>query len=100
MTLDVEDGGKIVGSQEVKLPADGEPAAVRVRFTASEAGPRVFKFKITPRPGEIVTQNNQREALIEVLDRPREAAVFRRRAAPRDEVHPPRRRGRQEPAES
>ncbi len=34
VTLDVEDDGRIVGSQEVKLPADGEPAAVRVRFTA------------------------------------------------------------------
>ena len=39
MTLDVEDEGRIVGSQEVRLPTDGEPAAVRVRFTASEAGP-------------------------------------------------------------
>ena len=39
VTLDVEDDGRIVGSQEVKLPADGEPATVRVRFTASEAGP-------------------------------------------------------------
>ncbi len=68
VTLDVEDGGKIVGSQEVKLPTDGEPAAVRVRFIASEAGPRVFKFRITPRPGEIVTQNNQRDALIDVRD--------------------------------
>jgi uncharacterized membrane protein len=76
VTLDVEDGGKIVGSQEVKLPADGEPAAVRVRFTASEAGPRVFKFKISPRPGEIVTQNNQREALIEVIDRREKLLYF------------------------
>ena len=72
----MEDGGKIVGSQEVKLPTDGEPAAVRVRFTASEAGPRVFKFKISPRPGEIVTQNNQREALIEVIDRREKLLYF------------------------
>ncbi|HXW08123.1 MAG TPA: glutamine amidotransferase [Vicinamibacterales bacterium] len=69
VTLDVEDEGRIVGSQEVKLPIDGEPAAVRVRFTASDAGARVFRFRITPRPGELVTQNNQREALIDVHDR-------------------------------
>jgi uncharacterized membrane protein len=69
VTLDVEDDGRIVGSQEVKLPADGEPAAVRVRFTASEAGPRLFRFRIAPRPGEMVTQNNARESLIDVLDR-------------------------------
>jgi uncharacterized membrane protein len=66
--LDVEDDGRIVGSQEVKLPIDGEPAAVRVRFTASDAGARLFKFRIAPREGELVTQNNQREALIDVRD--------------------------------
>jgi uncharacterized membrane protein len=76
VTLDVEDGGRIVGSQEVKLPLDGEPAAVRVRFTASEAGARVFTFRIAPRPGELVTQNNQRDALVEVLDRREKLLYF------------------------
>ena len=74
--LDVEDEGRIVGSQEVRLPADGEPAAVRVRFTASEAGARHFRFKITPRPGEMVTQNNAREALIDVRDRAERILYF------------------------
>ena len=69
VTLDVENEGRIVGSQELKLPMDGEPAAVRVRFTASDAGPRVFKFRIAPRQGELVTENNAREALIDVADR-------------------------------
>jgi uncharacterized membrane protein len=69
VSLDVEDEGRIVGSQEVKLPIDGEPAAVRVRFTAADAGPRTFKFRIAPRPGELVTQNNTREALIDIADR-------------------------------
>ena len=74
--LDVEDEGRIVGSQEVRLPADGEPAAVRVRFTAAEAGPRLFRFKITPRPGEMVTQNNARETLIDVRDRAERILYF------------------------
>ena len=39
-------------------------------------GPRVFKFQISPRPGEIVTQNNQREALIEVIDRREKLLYF------------------------
>ncbi len=69
VTLDVEDGGRIVGSQPIRLPADGDPAAVRVRFTATEAGPRVFTLKITPQPGEVVTQNNQRDVQIDVRDR-------------------------------
>ena len=69
VTLDVEDGGRIVGSQPVKLPADGDPISVRVRFTATEAGPRVFRLKVTPQPGEVVTQNNQRDVQIDVRDR-------------------------------
>ena len=69
VTLDVEDGGRIVGSQPIRLPADGDPAAVRVRFTATEAGPRVFTLKIAPQPGEVVTQNNQRDVQIDVRDR-------------------------------
>ncbi len=74
--LDVEDEGRIVGSQEVKLPIDGEPAAVRVRFTASDAGPRVFRFRISPRAGEVVTQNNQREALVDVYNRTEKILYF------------------------
>jgi uncharacterized membrane protein len=69
VTLDVEDGGRIVGSQPVRLPADGDPVSVRVRFTASEAGPRVFRLKVSPQPGEVVTQNNQRDVQIDVRDR-------------------------------
>lgn len=69
VALDVEDEGRIVGSQDLTLPADGEPAAVRVRFTAADAGPRVFRFRIAPRPGELVQENNVREALVDVADR-------------------------------
>ncbi len=69
VTLDVEDGGRIVGSQPVRLPADGDPVSVRVRFTADQAGPRVFRLKVSPQPGEVVTQNNQRDVQIDVRDR-------------------------------
>ena len=69
VTLDVEDGGRIVGSQPITLAADGDPLAVRVRFTATDAGPRVFRLKIAPQPGEVVTQNNERDVQIDVRDR-------------------------------
>lgn len=69
VNLDVEDGGRIVGSQAVKLPADGEPASVRVRVMASDAGARVLKFRISPRDGEVIAQNNAREAMVDVVDR-------------------------------
>ena len=95
VALNVEDEGRIVGTQEVTLPADGEPAAVRVRFMASDPGPRVFRFAIAPRPGELVTQNNARDALVEVRDarekilyfegEPRFEMKFLRRAVAEDE---------------
>src|SRR5260370_10741431 len=67
--LDVEDGGRSVGSQAVVLPADGARVSVRVRFTASEAGPRVFRLKVAPQPGEVVTQNNRRDVETNIGDR-------------------------------
>jgi uncharacterized membrane protein len=67
--LSVEDDGRIVSTQEVKLPPEGESATVKVRFTANEAGARVFRFKVPTQQGEQVTQNNARDALIQVNDR-------------------------------
>ena len=69
VALDVEDGGRIVGSQPVRLPADGDPVSVRVKFTATEAGPRVFRLKVAPQAGEVVAQNNQRDVQIDIRDR-------------------------------
>ncbi len=94
ITVDVEDDGRIVGSEKVRLPTDGGPATVRVRATATEAGPRVFRFRVPPAPGEVVTENNVREALIDVRDarekilyfegEPRWEMKFIRRAAADD----------------
>jgi uncharacterized membrane protein len=69
VSLDVEDGGRIVGSQPVRLPADGDPVSVRVKFTANEAGPRIFRLKVAPQANEVVTQNNQRDVQIDIRDR-------------------------------
>ena len=95
VTLQVEDEGRIVADQEVILPDDGEPTTVRVRFTASDAGPRLFSFRIAPEPDEMVTQNNLRHALIVVEDthekilyfegEPRWEVKFLRRAVADDE---------------
>ena len=74
--LSVEDDGRIVSTQEVTLPPDGESATVKVRFTASEAGARLFKFKVPTQPGEQVTQNNSRDALIQVNDRREKILYF------------------------
>ena len=73
--LNVEDGGRIVATEQVTLPPDGESLTARVRFTANEAGPRLFRFRIPPQDGEEVTQNNARDALLEVRDR-REKVLY------------------------
>ena len=93
--LQVEDEGRIVTSESVTLAGNGQPATVRVRFTASEAGPRIFTFRIAPQPGEMVTQNNLRQVLVRVEDRrekilyfegePRFEVAFIRRAIAEDE---------------
>ena len=74
--LNVEDEGRIVGTQDVTLPPDGESATVRVRFTASDAGPRMFRISVPAQADEQVTQNNARTALIEVNDRREKILYF------------------------
>jgi uncharacterized membrane protein len=67
--ITVEDDGRLISTQEVALPPDGESATVKVRFTAAEAGARVFRFTVPVQAGEQVTQNNARDALMQVNDR-------------------------------
>src|SRR5262249_61912388 len=46
-----------------------EAGAAGVRSVAPDAGRRLFRFRIAQQPGELVTQNNVREALIDISDR-------------------------------
>ena len=76
VTLDVEDEGRMVSTQQVTLPTGGAPATVPVRVTVSEEGPRVLRFKATPKEGELVVENNAREALVDVRDRKEKILYF------------------------
>ncbi len=76
VTLDVEDEGTLVSTQQVTLPDAGAPASIPVRFTVNEAGPRVLRFRVSPQQGELVTENNAREALIDVRDRKEKVLYF------------------------
>jgi uncharacterized membrane protein len=76
VTLDVEDEGRIVSTQQVTLPAGGAPATVPVRITVDEEGPRVLRFRVPAMDGELVAENNQREALIDVRDRREKILYF------------------------
>ena len=84
VTVQVEDEGRIVGSEEVELGRDGEPRTVRLRFTAAEEGPRLFTFRVSPLPGEMVTQNNVRDALMLVENHSEKVLYFE--GEPRFEV--------------
>ncbi|MDQ3698065.1 MAG: glutamine amidotransferase [Gemmatimonadota bacterium] len=93
--LVVEDSGRIVTTRNITLPADGETAPVRVHVPVTAAGARRLRFRITPQPGEMVTENNERHALVVVTDRkekvlyvegePRFEMKFLRRAVDADE---------------
>jgi uncharacterized membrane protein len=76
VNIDIEDEGRIVGTHAVKLPDDGSAATARVRFTVGEAGPRVMRFRVAPQAGELVTENNARESLIDVRDRKEKILYF------------------------
>ena len=84
IAVQVEDEGRIVNTEEVELPANGEPATVRMRFTATEAGPRILRFSVPPQPGEMVAQNNVRDVLVVVEDRREKILYFE--GEPRFEV--------------
>ena len=64
-----EDAGRIVASQEVILHGDGEESPVRMRVVTSETGPRQLRFRIAHEAGELIANNNAREALVTVTDR-------------------------------
>ena len=66
--LVVEDSGRIVGTQHVTLPSDGDVTTVRVRIPASTPGARLFTVRIAPQPGEMVAENNSQTALVAVRD--------------------------------
>ncbi|MDH3735180.1 MAG: hypothetical protein OEU54_16745, partial [Gemmatimonadota bacterium] len=65
--LDVEDDGRIVGTQQVELGVDGE-VPIQLQFTLEESGPRRLTFTVESIEGEAVTDNNRRDALLEVGD--------------------------------
>ena len=69
LPLIVEEGGRIISQQDVTLAGDGEAQTVKVRFKAGDVGPRVFRFRVPVQSAEEVTQNNQRDVLIDVYNR-------------------------------
>jgi uncharacterized membrane protein len=76
VTVQVEDEGRIVGTEDIQLGPEENPQTVRLGFTANDEGPRLFSFRVSPLPGEMVTQNNLRQTLIVVEDRNEKLLYF------------------------
>ena len=75
--LSVEDEGRIVehaGGDAAARRRIGDGA--RCASPPTDAGPRLFRFKVPTQAGEQVTQNNARDALIEVRDRREKVLYF------------------------
>jgi uncharacterized membrane protein len=75
VTLSVEDGGRIVATRTVALPANAEVTSVPVRIPPLEPGPHDLRFSVKTVPGEVVSQNNAVDAQVRVRDR-REKVLY------------------------
>lgn len=68
--LIVEDDARIIATHDVVLPGADERRPVRVSIPAEETGVRRLRFRVAPQAGELLTENNAREALVTVRDGP------------------------------
>ena len=91
----IEDGGQLIGIEEVTLNAGRHERTIRTRFTANKPGVRRLRFHVTPAEGEMLVENNGRETILDVDSErrrilyfegePRFELKFLRRAVAKDE---------------
>jgi uncharacterized membrane protein len=67
--LVVEEGGRMVATREVTLPAVGEALTVRVTVPDLAAGVRRLTVRVPRQASEALAENNARQALVTVADR-------------------------------
>jgi len=90
----VEDSGRIVARATVQLSRDAESTPVRLRVPTPDIGPRLLAVRVPVQPGELISENNARRAVLTVRDRrekvlyvegePRPELKFARRAVDGD----------------
>ena len=80
----VEDMGRIVTTEEVTLPDDGQPLVTPIAITLDTEGARELTFRIPGQPGERVLENNELHAVVQVRDRTEKILYFE--GEPRHEV--------------
>jgi hypothetical protein len=65
----VEDDGRIVATDSILMPNDGEVAPIRLSVFLNRAGARALTFRIPLQAGEQVSQNNATVAMVDVRQR-------------------------------
>ena len=69
LALTVEDGGRIVATQNVTVPRGSEVITLPIRIPPLEPGVRQVTVSVRPVAGEAVSQNNTLAASVRVRDR-------------------------------
>ena len=80
----VEDMGRIVTTENVTLPRDGQPLVAPVAITLDTPGARELTFRIAGRVNERVLENNELHTVVQVRDRTEKILYFE--GEPRHEV--------------
>ena len=80
----VEDMGRIVATEEVTLPDDGQPLVAPIAITLDTEGARELTFRIPGQPDERVLENNELHAVVQVRNRTEKILYFE--GEPRHEV--------------
>ena len=69
-TVTVEADGRIIATDELRLPASGDMARARPRLPALAAGTYRLTARVRPAGGETVIENNEHHALLQVRPGP------------------------------
>ena len=80
----VEDMGRIVTTEEITLPEDGQPLVAPVAMTLENPGARELTIRVAGQPDERVLENNALHAVVQVRDRTEKILYFE--GEPRHEV--------------
>ena len=66
-TVEVREGGRVLASRRVALPASGRRVRTTFQLTAPAPGKRRYEVRVLPQAGEFTLLNNERTAFIEVV---------------------------------
>jgi uncharacterized membrane protein len=66
--LVVSDRNRQLQSQEITLGRDDEVKTYKLNFSSLSAGPVIFRFRAESFPDEIISENNEKDVLVQVED--------------------------------